>query len=78
MGVDAPALIQTLGKADDAKTFGDPGKIFVNIMMGRFNSSCTRLNVQFKKYQEESIKSRITLKRPGSLRLTSRVIDSVS
>ena len=77
MVIDAPALIQAIGKPNDITTFGQLGDIFVKNVMSHFKS-CTRIDVLFDRYTDLSIKSGTRCKRTGTFRPIRRLIDSVN
>jgi hypothetical protein len=74
--VDAPALIQAIGKPDNAKTFGDLGDAFSSNIFSRFGSVYSRVDVIFDRYLEDSIKAGTRTQRTGKIRPVRRVIDS--
>ena len=64
--IDGHALIQTLGKPQGCKTFGDYADVFMKIVRNHFTEHVTRVDVVFDRYtSKDSIKSATRLKRTG-------------
>lgn len=76
--VDGPALIQAIGKPDEATTFGDLADKFVDNILGKFRSGYTRVDVLFDRYNETSIKDGTRENRSGNAQGIRRRIDSRS
>ena len=60
--IDGQALVMTLGKPPDIRTFGDYANIFA-ITVFKMGANYQRIDVVFDRYQDESIKAGTMIKR---------------
>ena len=73
--IDRHALIQSLGKPHDCKTFGDYASVFYRSVTKHFSDSTKRIDVLFDRYIQDSIKANTRRKRMGDKRPIRRIID---
>ena len=56
--IDGHALIQSLGRLHDCKTFGEYANVFANVVFNNFSNETTRVDVVFDRYLgKKSIKA---------------------
>ena len=72
--IDGQALVQSIGKPAEAKTFGDFGETFAEAVM-YLGHSYQRIDIFFDRYRRESIKSATREKRTSKIHPIRRVIE---
>jgi hypothetical protein len=55
--IDGMALVQSIGKPQGSTTFGDLAAVFTKAVLGHFSQNCTRIDVVFDHYRQDSIKA---------------------
>ena len=73
--IDGHALIQSLGKPPNCKTFGDYAKTFQKTVLKQFCGTVSRIDIVFDQYRLLSIKSTTRSKRVGRTRPIRKVIN---
>jgi hypothetical protein len=76
--LDAMGIVQALQKPKGAQTFGDYADTFAENIFGHFRDGCTRVDVIFDAYKDNSIKTATRQKRSGKTRKVRRIVDSGS
>ena len=74
--IDGQALVQATGKPKSANTFGDLAQIFSSTCLSYMKKPCTRVDVVFDRYENDSIKAgtRSFRKGTGSKRPVRRMV----
>ena len=72
---DGQALVQSLGKPNNARTFGDYADVFVRTVLYR-GRHCSRIDVVFDRYRTMSIKAGTRTKRTKRQQPVRRKIES--
>ena len=72
---DGQALVQSLGKPNDARTFGDYADFFVRTVLYR-GRNCSRIDNVFDRYRTLSIKAGTRTKRKGRHQPVRRKIEN--
>ena len=73
--IDGHALIQSMGKPRECKTFEDYGSSFSKVVLKHFKGSVTRVDVAFDRYQQGSIKCGTRIKRKKMKRPIRKIIN---
>eukprot|EP00918_Siedleckia_nematoides_P036369 GHVU01079070.1.p1 GENE.GHVU01079070.1~~GHVU01079070.1.p1 ORF type:complete len:149 (-),score=13.05 GHVU01079070.1:879-1325(-) len=76
--IDGMALVQAFGKPSGTQTFGDLASIFTMNIHSNFTNYCSRVDVVFDRYYEQSIKGGTRQTRSGKSRPIRRIIDNKS
>ena len=66
--IDAMAAVQSLANRSGAKTFSEWCDNFLKYIVSKFSASCTRVDVVFDRYLDNSIKGGTRAKREGGTR----------
>ena len=74
--IDGHALIQSLGKPNNALTFNDYAKVFLGAVTCHVKASVKRVDVVFDTYVKQSIKGPTREKRTGNKRPIRKIIEN--
>lgn len=72
--IDGMALVQELGKPKDAHTFGDLADVYKGCVLSNFSTTCSRVDVVFDTYLEDSVKAGTRKRRTGETKGIRRSI----
>ena len=72
--IDGMALVQAIGKPPNATTFGDLADVFTTCVTSNFSNHCTRIDIVFDTYDQESIKGLTRNRRAAGNRTIRRII----
>jgi len=64
--IDGMAMVQSIGKPADSKSFGDLADVFVRGVHSHISNTCTRVDVAFDHYEATSVKGDTRVKRTAS------------
>ncbi len=74
--IDGMALIRTMGKPQNASTFGDYADIFIQKVTGNLHGNITRVDLVFDQHLQNSIKGGTRTKRSTTLRKIRTIVSN--
>ena len=74
--IDGQAVVQAIGKPQNAKNFGQFADRFVGHVFSHLNESCSRVDVVFDRYESHTIKDTTRMSRTKSTKPIRRQVDN--